>query len=274
MKKKIIDNRRIILIGVFIIAVLSAVFFGFRLSSISKSSNLCSIDDLQTHSLLVMENYDETIPKKTAYLTFDDGPSKNTRKILDILKENDVTGTFFVITAKEQEQYFPLIEEIENEGHLVALHTSTHRYKNIYKNTEKFWADMKEEEEKLAPYISKIPKIMRFPGGSTNTVSRKYGGSSIMKILKEQAVEKGYVYFDWNVSAGDAGGSKISSERIFSNIIKDAKEKNSAIILLHDTKNTDETVKALPKIIKWLKENNFEIARLDSFNADKAQQSQ
>ena len=99
---------------------------------------------------------------------------------------------------------------------------------------------------------------LRFIGGSTNTVSHRYGGSQIMTRLKEQAEERGYHSIDWNVSAEDAAGGHPDAQTILRNIVKDAKDRNVCVVLMHDTKATDTTVEALPDIISWFKENGYQ----------------
>ena len=98
---------------------------------------------------------------------------------------------------------------------------------------------------------------LRFPGGSTNTVSRKYGGSGIMMQLKQQAEEQGYHWVDWNVCAEDAAGGKPSADQIYRNVIQGVKDQKDCIVLMHDTAATGNTVEALPEIIRWFKENGY-----------------
>ena len=196
---------------------------------------------------------DGAAPQKVAYLTFDDGPSKTTEQVLDTLKEFGVPATFFVCTADNNEKYLPLLARTAAEGHQIALHSNSHSYRTIYSSAEGFWEDLEAEKEKLKPYVGDLQlNCLRFPGGSTNTVSHKYGGSGIMKALKKQASERGYRYFDWNVCAYDAVGGHPSASTILGHVLKEAKGHDRIIVLMHDTGATKTTAEALPDIIREL----------------------
>ena len=195
--------------------------------------------------------------KKVAYLTFDDGPSSITEGILDTLSEKNVKATFFVCAGESNDKYMPLLERTEADGHQIAIHSASHDYKKIYSSPEAFWSDIDELKTKIAPYVKQEINCMRFPGGSTNTVSRKYGGSEIMKTLKAQATEKGYRYFDWNNCPGDALGQSISPDTLVSRINKEIKGQEQSVILLHDIPSTATSARALPTIIDSLTEQGY-----------------
>lgn len=220
----------------------------------------------------VMAAADAAPAEKTVCLTFDDGPSKNTAEILDILKQYNVPATFFVTAQDVNEDYLPLIKDIAAAGHQVALHSASHSYKKIYASSSDFWLDIKALRQAIAPYVD-VESIhwLRFPGGSTNTVSHKYGGSGIMKKLIRQAAEKGYEWIDWNVCAEDATRSHPDAEQILKNIERDAEGHDTCVVLLHDTKATGETVKALPAIIEWFRDEGYSFATVEQMHA--AQQS-
>jgi peptidoglycan/xylan/chitin deacetylase (PgdA/CDA1 family) len=210
---------------------------------------------------------DETAPEsvdKVVYLTFDDGPTATTQAVLDILSQEGVPATFFVVSAPQNEAYFPLLTRMAAEGHTIALHSDSHSYKDIYASAEAFWADLETLKEKIRPYVPSADIAwMRFPGGSTNTVSHRYGGSALMQTLKAQAAEKGYHYVDWNVDAGDAVGGKHSAQTVYQNVIKGAQGKNSCIVLMHDTKATATSADALTQIIPWFRAQGY---RFDTIN--------
>ncbi len=212
--------------------------------------------------------------QKQVCLTFDDGPSPTTEKVLEILAEKQVPATFFVIAAPNNEEYLPTIRKEVQAGHQIGLHSASHEYKQIYASPTAFWADIKQLREKIEPYAD-LEDIhwIRFPGGSTNTVSHRYGGSEIMKTLKRQAQEKGYQYIDWNVCAGDAVGGHPSPETLFENVTREAKGKDRCVVLMHDTKVTKNTAKALPDIIDWFKENGYEFCRVDQMKKSEHKQS-
>ncbi len=228
----------------------------------------CTQQDLKTAAddcwiqTLAPASVDET--QRRVYLTFDDGPSPTTETVLDVLKEENVPATFFVIAAENNREYLPLLERTVAEGHQIALHSCTHEYRQIYADDTAYWEDIKELRQQLAPYVdAEAIRWLRFPGGSTNTVSHKYGGSGIMKTLKRQAEEKGYRYVDWNVCAEDAAGGHPGASEILRNVIEDAQGKDTCVVLMHDTKATKTTAEALPDIIDWFRENGYEFCTID-----------
>lgn len=196
--------------------------------------------------------------KRLVCLTFDDGPSSTTGEVLDILKEEGVPATFFVIADDHNREYLPLIARAVEEGHQIGLHTASHRYQDIYASTEAFWLDIKDLRQSICHYVDlSTVTWLRFPGGSTNTVSHKYGGSSIMTDLKDQAAEKGYQYIDWNVCAEDAVGGHPTADQILANIKGDVGDKSVCVVLMHDTSATYTTAQALPRIIDWFRQEGF-----------------
>ncbi len=222
----------------------------------------------QANAVMASKEGDTEQNKKIVCLTFDDGPSKNTPEVLSILDEAAVPATFFVIAAENNEKYLPLIEQEVQKGHQIAFHSATHEYKKIYASTKAFWEDMEVLKQKISPYVD-VESIhyLRFPGGSTNTVSHKYGGSSIMKNLKEQAENKGYHWVDWNVCAGDAIGGHPSAEKIFNAVKKEADGKDVCVVLMHDTAVTKTTIEALPRIIEWFKQQGYQFCTVEQMTA-------
>lgn len=202
---------------------------------------------------------------KVVYLTFDDGPSATTESVLDTLKAEGVPATFFVMAADNNEEYLPLLARTVQEGHLIALHTCSHDYKEIYKSPDAFWDDLQKLREKLLPYVPAEHEIkwLRFPGGSTNTVSHRYGGSDIMKKLKADAADRGFTYVDWNVCAEDSLGGHPSASTIYNNIVRGVDGKNSCVVLMHDTNATKNTAAALPDVIRWFKNAGYRFDTVD-----------
>jgi peptidoglycan/xylan/chitin deacetylase (PgdA/CDA1 family) len=198
-----------------------------------------------------------TIPKsiKVAYLTFDDGPSNLTPKILDILKSKNVKATFFVI-GKDDNQSKEILKRMVREGHAIGIHSWSHKYRDIYSNEGNFLNDF----NKLRSYIYKVtgvqPNICRFPGGLNNTVCLKYGGH-IMPKLYNDVTDMGIKPFDWNVMALDTSKVSTGKEQIIQNIITGSMKHSNAVILLHDTNRTVTTMQALPKIIDELLSRGF-----------------
>ncbi len=200
---------------------------------------------------------------KTCYLTFDDGPSDNTLEILKILKKYDAKATFFVIGTNSKLDY---LTEIEKGGHAIGLHSNTHNYSKIYSSRTAFFKDINALSAKIEKKVGIKPMIMRFPGGSNNTVSKNYK-KGIMTDLTTQVKIKGYAYFDWNVDSGDASGNNVPAKTIINNVLKQAKNKNSICVLMHDTGAKGTTVKALPGILEGLKKQGykFEVLTEESY---------
>ena len=192
----------------------------------------------------------------TVYLTFDDGPSLDiTPQILDILKENEITATFFVVGYGESKE--DLIRREYEEGHTIGLHGFSHDYGAIYQNLdsimENFYKMETLVEKTTGGYQS---KIIRFPGGSSNTVSKSYC-KGIMTDATERVTEEGYVYFDWNVDSSDAGGAQ-TAEEVYQNVISGIHPGRNNVVLMHDFSGNTKTLEALQMIINYCKENNYE----------------
>jgi len=197
---------------------------------------------------------------KHAYLTFDDGPSDNTIRILDELKKNDVKATFFVIG---KDGYDEVYKRIVDEGHTLAIHSNTHDYASIYTSVYSFMTDINTLADKLENITGYRPTVMRFPGGSNNTVSYKYGGEDLMDKLVNKVTEVGFVYFDWNVDSTDATGNNIDKDVISHSVLNGSDDKHNAIILMHDAAAKKTTADALPQIIAGLQKKGFVFAPID-----------
>ena len=200
---------------------------------------------------------------KTIYLTFDDGPSRYTAKLLDILKAYNVHATFFVTNQAITNGYDNLILRAYNEGHTIGLHSNTHNY-NIYQNSDTYFADLYAIQEKVRRITGYTSTIIRFPGGSSNTISHNYdGGAHIMSTLTKEVEAKGFKYFDWNISSGDAGETT-NSTQVFKNIIKGIGKGSSYVVLQHDIKSY--SVNAVEDVIKYClsKGYTFKALTMDS----------
>ena len=176
-----------------------------------------------------------------------------------------VTGWLLAIPAIYAVVNFAVIAAA---GHQIALHSATHQYSKIYASTDAFWQDIRTLRQALEPYVD-VAAIdwLRFPGGSTNTVSHRYGGNGIMKALKAQAEDKGYHWIDWNVCAEDATASHPDAAQILRNIRRDADGQDTCVVLLHDTKATGQTVKALPDMIAYFREQGYNFCTIAQMNA-------
>ena len=185
------------------------------------------------------------------YLTFDDGPSGtgSTEKILNILKEQDVHATFFVTGSGPDY----LIKREYDEGHVVALHTFTHNYGSVYASTDAYYNDLNSVRDRVYNITGVYSNIIRFPGGSNNTVSNKYN-YGIMDVLTRDVLDKGYTYFDWNITSGDAGECTTSS-CVYNRVINSLSKSRINIVLMHDIKMF--TANALNDIINYCKNNGY-----------------
>lgn len=195
---------------------------------------------------------DISIGDKVIYLTFDDGPSVYTKELLNILKEYNVKATFF-ITGNGNREY---IKKAYNEGHSIGIHTYSHVYKNVYASEEAYFNDLEKVQKIIKEQTGEESRLVRFPGGSSNTVSRFNKG--IMTRLSKELERRGYKYFDWNVSSSDT--VKSNSDDIANTVIRRLKKGNN-VVLQHDTKYY--SVKAVRKIIEYGLANGYTFAKLD-----------
>ena len=192
------------------------------------------------------------------YLTFDDGPSVYTDEILDILREYDVKATFFVV-GKEDDVSKAAYKRIVDEGHTLAIHSYSHKYGEIYNSLDDYAYDLERLESLLYEVTGTQCKYVRFPGGSSNKVS-KVPMSDIIKYIHAQDME----YFDWNISASDAVNTALAPEAILANVTNGIDKYETDVILLHDTGNRKSTVDALPMIIENIKaREGYELLPID-----------
>ena len=181
------------------------------------------------------------------YLTFDDGPTtSSTPKILDILEAKNVKATFFILNYDSEGE--KLVQREYNEGHTIGIHGYSHVYSDIYQSVDIYMNNITKLQDKIKASTGYNSTITRFPGGSSNTVSRFNPG--IMTKLTKEVVARGYKYFDWNVSSGDAGGAKNSSD-VYNNVINGLSKNRSNVVLMHDFANNNKTINALADIIDY-----------------------
>ena len=193
---------------------------------------------------------------KVVYLTFDDGPSALTEDVLNILDEYGVKATFFVV-AKDDETSKQRLREIADRGHAIGLHSYTHDYRKIYASVDAFLDDFAKEREIIYSATGEYPTMFRFPGGSVNSYNKKTA-----KAIIDEMTRRGYTYYDWNVSSGDAeyGATR---ESIYRDTITQTKARTKAIVLCHDTNAKGDTVSQLPAILKELKQSGYRFDKLD-----------
>ena len=210
-----------------------------------------NIEDGQTQSIRY-----GTPNGKVIYLTFDDGPAKNTSKLLDVLKKYNVKATFFLVDTG----FLDIAKRMAQEGHALALHTTTHVYKEIYASEEAYFKDLRAIQQKVKDLTGQECTMIRFPGGSSNKSSKFNPG--IMTRLTKQVEEAGFTYFDWTIDSKDTGGAK-TPDAVFHNVVEgvlNAKQDYS-IVLQHDIKSY--SVDAVEKIILWGLENGYTFLPMD-----------
>lgn len=200
-----------------------------------------------------------TVTNGVIYLTFDDGPGAYTTTILDILDKYNVKATFFVTNQFQSTKYLSLIKEEANRGHVVGVHTYSHKW-NIYDSVDAYLNDFNKMEQIVYEQTGVHPKYFRFPGGTSNTVSRSHC-QGIMTTLSKLMTEKGYTYFDWNVDSGDSHGKKATASYVLNNIKTYVKGNGSYIILMHDIQKS--TKEALENVIIYLKDKGYVFKSID-----------
>ena len=186
--------------------------------------------------------------EKIIYLTFDDGPSVMTDKVLDVLKENDVKATFFIIgnQIKGQEA---VVKRIYTEGHSIGLHTYTHTYKNIYSTRKGFISEMLKSQNEINSLIGIKPIIMRFPSGS-----RKH----LTKAFLEELHSYNFKIYDWNAVMSDGVNCKTPTDKLYREATKTTVSEHPIILLMHCDYMHKNTCKVLPRVIKFYKDNGYE----------------
>lgn len=187
--------------------------------------------------------------EKTIYLTFDDGPSPYTARLLETLKRYNAKATFFVTNNGDGS----VMEEIIRGGHSIGIHTVSHDYAEIYSSPQNYFKDLYDMQEIIYQNTGVMTSLLRFPGGSSNMES--IGGSrGIMTILTEAVQDAGFQYFDWNVDSGDASGAE-EWETVAQTVIDGVQQKGTAIVLLHDIYSS--SVDAVEAILQWGQENGY-----------------
>ncbi len=184
--------------------------------------------------------------RKVVYLTFDDGPCENTNNLLDVLKNHDVKASFFVNYHNGFENEYKRILE---EGHTLAMHTASHDYGKVYGSLDQFESEVTTLQDYLFNLTGVKPNLFRFPGGSSNSVS-KIPITDCVNYLNDASI----TYFDWNVSSGD--GSTVTKEQCYNNVINGVNNVDIAVVLMHDSTAKLTTFEALDQILQTLQDMN------------------
>ena len=212
-----------------------------------------------------LSKYDYTNDgKKIVFLTFDDGTSKtNTPKVLDILKKEDVKATFFLTGQNIEnggDEAKELVKQEFNEGHAIANHSYSHDVRKLYPgrtlDIEAFKADFEKNDKLLKDILGKYfsTRVIRCPGG--------YMSWKGMEPLDKHLEENNMVSIDWTSLNADAEGKRKNAKELTDYAIKTSEGKEMVVLLMHNTYGKEETVKALPSIIKYFKDNGYEFRTL------------
>jgi peptidoglycan/xylan/chitin deacetylase (PgdA/CDA1 family) len=195
---------------------------------------------------------EESLNTRTAYLTFDDGPThNNTTAILDILLKERIKATFFVIGIMAEKNP-DILKRQKLEGHVIGNHTYSHNYNYIYSNTDNYLEDLKKGDQVLVSILGEYNrKLTRFPAGS-------FGKHAYIRAIEDA----GYKYVDWNSLNGDSEGKPRSAEELINRVKETSLGKDKLIVLMHDSPGKENTVQALPMIIKYLREQGYEFGVL------------
>lgn len=202
---------------------------------------------VKTITITVMGKSSTSTTEKVIYLTIDDGPSANTVKILDILDRYNVKATFFV--TAQSPSYLKYIKIAYQKGHAIGLHTYSHDYASLYASEAAYFKDLTKISNVVKQQTGQSPTIIRFPGGSSNTISSNVRG--LMTRLTKAVQDKGYQYYDWNSESGD-GNSALPSSRLITTA-KSFGGSGPLMMLTHDHSGSNASVQALPSIIEYYK---------------------
>lgn len=259
MKKMIVTT----IIAFMLITLCVMTFLCIEVISLQRQVDVLSakvngVTDVYTEAALSEEDLDdsvyvvdssENLAEKDdipmVYLTFDDGPSENTEKILDILDDYNIKATFFVC-GKDIEEYGDTYRRIVDEGHTIGMHAYNHDYGPLYQSVDSFSADYDKIHSLILDTTGVDTHFYRFPGGSSNGLH-----STPMSELIGVLNEKGAVYYDWNVQAGDATSLAFTEDELIDNVMSGVVQYKTSVVLLHEK---DVTVESLPRLIESLQE--------------------
>ncbi|NLZ46624.1 MAG: polysaccharide deacetylase [Clostridiales bacterium] len=195
---------------------------------------------------------------KVVYLTFDDGPSEITPRVLEVLDRYNVKATFFVTGSNPK--YNNYIKIANDKGHTIGMHTYSHKYEEVYKSDDAYFNDLNKIANLCKEQIGFVPKYIRFPGGSSNKVSAKHN-KGIMTRLVAKVEQQGYKYFDWNCATADSAGAKTLEQQLDN--AKKGDKLNCVVILAHDAKGKGVTPEVLPKIIEYYQSKGYVFKAID-----------
>lgn len=182
-------------------------------------------------------------PNKNIYITFDDGPNKNTNEILDLLKKYDMKATFFVLEDRVK-TYPHIIKRMISEGHSIGIHGQSHEKEVFYSSDSSALNEVNNTKQTLKEISNYDTKLVRVPYGSKPLLT---------KPQYNNLIDAGYNLWDWSIDSTDTHKNATVSS-ITSNTINALNEYKNCVVLFHDKKIT---VKSLPKILEYIKNNNY-----------------
>lgn len=221
------------------------------------NSNMKQIQNENDKAVLNQEQTEEADVKKTAYLTFDDGPSDVTREIIEVLDQYKIKATFFLIAGQITDEKEDIVKELVEKGHTIGIHTYSHKRKEIYSSVDACLDDFEKAYDRIYELTNIKPTVYRFPYGSQNV-----SVCNICKEVMEKMEEKGLVFYDWNVDSRDFSGSP-SEYSILKNISLFSKY-NEPVIIMHDSKKNKITAKVLPQVIERIKSAGYEFDTVEN----------
>lgn len=193
---------------------------------------------------------------KIAYLTFDDGPSKNvTPRILKTLDDYNIKATFFML-GNMAEKNPNLVKQVHAKGHSIGNHSYSHEYGYIYANLNNFLGEINQTNKIFKNILGKdfSTKLFRFPGGSFENYKAPY-----RKALKD----RGYEFYDWNALNGDSEANNMSAARLIDRLKETTQGQKELIVLMHDSSTKSTTADSLPEIIEYLRGQGYEFRKLE-----------
>lgn len=189
-------------------------------------------------------------------MTFDDGPSDLTVPLLNILDQYHVKATFFVVGVYDKNEAADL-KEIVRRGNVIGVHSFTHDYPKVYSSSAAFFEDVEKMHSLILQDTGVNTRLFRFAGGSVNSYDRK-----MYPELKAGLKQRGYVYYDWNVSSGDAA-TKTNAPTILNNALNGVRKHRISVVLFHNSAAKRETLSDIPKFIQTLQGEGYRFAALD-----------
>lgn len=246
-------SKKIIIIFILIILIASVVLIVVSVNNPTLAIELFKNSDISEETFNRITNLTKE-NEKVVFLTFDDGPTTSvTPKVLDILKEEQVTASFFVI-GKNVDSHPEIVKRAYEEGHFIANHGYDHNNSVLYKNNESFINEIKKTDLAIGNAIGVqdyCSHIFRFPNGfmSPNNKAKK---KEAVRLLKEM----NYTYIDWNCLNNDSV-KKYNNYQLLNNLKKTCKGKNTLVILMHDTKDVSNSSNVLKESIQYLKSQGY-----------------